>query len=323
MKRILTFTAVLAVVLAVLGFNGTHVQAQVKHDFTLKGDGTDTSPLGIHVPLHISSSENATISVSNIGNGDAIQASSKLSYALVGLTSQGKGGVRGVVQGSGTGVEGVSTEGTGVSGTGANTGVFAQNSNGNKAYLGARCCAGDFYGNVYIHGQLDVEGAKHFVIDSPLDPANKYLYHASVESSEMKNLYDGVAVLNAKGETVVELPEWFEALNKDFRYQLTAVGAPAPTLYIAQEIKNNRFKIAGGKSGVKVSWMVTGIRQDAWARANPMLVEQEKPENERGTYLYPDLFNQPARQGIEQARHPGSLRQVNEGSARLTISTKP
>src|SRR5439155_22785461 len=100
-------------------------------------------------------------------------------------------------------------------------------------------------------------------IDHPLDPTNKYLNHSAVESSDMKDIYDGVAVLDAKGEAVVEMPNWFEALNKDFRYQLTCIGSFAQ-VYIAEEIHNNRFKIAGGKPGMKVSWQVTGTRHDPY-----------------------------------------------------------
>ena len=56
----------------------------------------------------------------------------------------------------------------------------------------------------------------------------------------------------------MNLPDYFQAFNGDFRYQLTAIGAPGPNLYIAEEISGNRFKIAGGKAGSKVSWQVTG-----------------------------------------------------------------
>jgi hypothetical protein len=72
------------------------------------------------------------------------------------------------------------------------------------------------------------------------------------------------------------LPDWFEALNRDSRYQLTPIGTPAPDLYIADEIENNRFRIAGGQPNGKVSWTVTGIRQDAYAKAHPMQVEVDK-----------------------------------------------
>jgi len=98
-----------------------------------------------------------------------------------------------------------------------------------------------------------------FKIDHPLDPANRYLHHSFVESPDMKNVYDGVVVLDDNGEAEIELPDWFSALNKDFRYQLTAIGAPGSNLYIAEEISgvttnnnnNSRFKVAGGTSGMK------------------------------------------------------------------------
>jgi hypothetical protein len=172
---------------------------------------------------------------------------------------------------------GYSNGGYGVSGQSDNVGVFASNStNKNIAYLASRCCAGDFYGTVYVHGVLNVDGRKNFVIDNPIDPEHSYLVHASVESSEMKNFYDGVVTLDAHGKAVVQLPAWFSALNKDFRYQLTPIGAPEPNLHVATEIAANRFTIAGGAGGMKVSWMVTGVRQDEWARNHPMQVEQPK-----------------------------------------------
>jgi len=48
---------------------------------------------------------------------------------------------------------------------------------------------------------------------------------------------------------------------------------------------------------IKVSWQVTGIRNDAIAAANPIQVEQDKPANLRGTYLNPEAFSQPASKG--------------------------
>ena len=106
----------------------------------------------------------------------------------------------------------------------------------------------------------------------------------------MKNIYDGVITLDKKGEAIVNMPEWFGALNKDYRYQLTAIGAPGPGLYIAQEIADNKFKIAGGTSGMKVSWQVTGIRKDAYAERYRIPVEEAKKGDERGHYLYPEAY---------------------------------
>jgi len=105
----------------------------------------------------------------------------------------------------------------------------------------------------------------------------------------MKNVYDGVTTLDERGEAVVEFPEWFEALNRDFRYQLTAIGGPAPNLHIAEELTGGRFRIAGGRAGMKVSWTLTGIRQDAWANANRIPVESAKPDKEHRTYVRPEV----------------------------------
>ena len=176
-----------------------------------------------------------------------------------------------------------------------------------------RCCAGDFYGQVAVHGNLSKTSGQ-FKIDHPLDPANKYLSHSFVESPDMMNIYNGNITLDANGEAWVELPGWFEALNRDFRYQLTAVGAPGPNLYIAQKVSGNRFKIAGGEPGSEVSWQVTGIRQDAWANAHRIPVEEDKPEAERGSYLHPELYSQPETKSIQWVLHPEATSRKQKAS---------
>lgn len=150
--------------------------------------------------------------------------------------------------------------------------------------------ASSITGNLSVSGTLS-KGGGSFKIDHPLDPANKYLYHSFVESPDMMNIYNGMVTLDAKGEAWITMPEWFQALNMDFRYQLTPIGNPGQRiLYIAEEIQGNRFKIAGGKPNAKVSWQVTGVRQDAFARENRIQVEVPKPPQEQGTYLYPQGF---------------------------------
>jgi hypothetical protein len=164
-------------------------------------------------------------------------------------------------------------------------------------YSGTMGRAGYFLGRVEVTGQL-TKGSGAFKIDHPLDPQNRYLYHSFVESPDMKNMYDGVVVLDGTGSATVQLPRYFEALNSDFRYQLTCVGGFAP-VYISQEISGNAFRIGGGRPGQKVSWQVTGIRQDPFARAHRIIPEEEKTAKERGTYIHPDEYGVPPQQGLE------------------------
>jgi hypothetical protein len=165
-------------------------------------------------------------------------------------------------------------------------------------------------GAVSITGTLSATGTKNFRIDHPLDPANKYLTHAAIESSEVLNLYSGNAILDDSGAAVVQLPDWFEAINKDFRYQLTPIGAPGRDLYVAEEISGGHFKIAGGTPGGKVSWQVTGVRNDAWEKTYPMVVEADKGAD-RGHYLTPELYGQPATERIGYEAVPESQQIVH------------
>ena len=190
-----------------------------------------------------------------------------------------------------------------------NYGAYGEhNSSGNYGYLGsssygvygynnnAAQYAGYFAGNLKCTGTM-YKGGGAFTIDHPLAPETKYLQHSFVESPDMKNIYDGVVALDKSGKAVVILPEWFEALNKDFRYQLTCIGGFA-NVYIAEKIENNRFRIAGGSPGLEVSWMVTGIRKDAYANQHRIEVEVVKEGEAAGRYLHPEAFGLPEEMGI-------------------------
>ena len=184
-------------------------------------------------------------------------------------------------------------------------GIYAQNG---YAFDGYNGFAGDFNGNVTIAGKLFAD-AKNFRIDHPLDPANKYLVHASVESSEMMNIYTGNVTTDELGIATITLPDWFESLNTDFRYQLTTIGRDAHA-WIRRRSPNKQFKIATNATNVKVSWQVTAVRQDAYAMAHPLVVEEEKPTRERGFYQHPELYGQPAEKQTEWGRHPGMMQRL-------------
>jgi hypothetical protein len=262
------------------------------------------------------------------GSGVAGTSNSASGYAISGQNSGGT-----AIKGTGfKGVWGDSSNGTGVYGTtayangtaiyginsavtGTGNGVIGSVSSGGSAYgvWGINAgggYAGVFNGNVSVNGTL-TKSAGSFKIDHPLDPANKYLSHSFVESPDMKNVYDGVAELDESGEAWIDLPEYFEALNRDFRYQLTCMGEFAP-VYIAKKIAGNRFKIAGGAPGGEVSWQVTGIRQDAYANAHRIPVEEFKNAEQAGYYIHPQLFGKPEEKQLEWARSPKFMREMKE-----------
>jgi hypothetical protein len=221
----------------------------------------------------------------NSGGGQGIVGVSYATGFVNGLGSDGVDGIAGTT--SGSGVAGINTAsgGTGVYGTTPDTSGYA----------------GYFDGNIFSFNVLS--SASQMKIDHPADPTNKYLYHSSVESSEMMTMYSGNVTLDGRGEAQVVLPSWFEALNRDFRYQLTPIGAPGPNLYVAREISGNQFKISGGKPGSKVSWTVTAARQDAYAQAHPVVVEADKAGSERGTYLHPELYGAAKEAGLSWLRY--------------------
>ena len=146
-------------------------------------------------------------------------------------------------------------------------------------------------GDVQITGTVS-KGGGSFKIDHPLDPANKFLYHSFVESPDMMNIYNGNITTGTNGEATVTLPDYFEALNKDFRYQLTVMGEFAQAI-IYRKIADNRFVIKTDKPNIEVSWQVTGIRHDKFAEQNRIPNEVEKKGEERGKYLYPSAYGLP------------------------------
>lgn len=204
----------------------------------------------------------------------------------------------------------------GVSHTSYGSGVSALEDGGGDAVY-AVVTQGGYAG--YFAGDVGVAGVftattKNFKIDHPLDPANRYLVHSTVESSEMMNLYTGNVTTDGHGDATVRLPEWFEALNTDFRYQLTVIGEFAQAI-VSRKMENHEFQIKTSAPNVEVSWQVTCVRQDAFAKAHPLVVEQDKPEKERGFYLHPDLFGASEEKTIGWARHPGMMRVLKEKKA--------
>ncbi|MEQ1676334.1 MAG: hypothetical protein ABL876_06530 [Chitinophagaceae bacterium] len=152
-------------------------------------------------------------------------------------------------------------------------------------------------GNIVVSQDFTVLGVKAFTMDHPLDPANKLLRHAAAESNEVINFYSGNVTTDASGKAVVSLPDYYEALNKDSRYQLTVIGSFAQAI-ISKEVSNNKFEISTSVPNVKVSWEVKGVRNDARMKQHPFVAEETKSAAQRGKFWDPASHNQPASKGV-------------------------
>ncbi len=224
-------------------------------------------------------------------------------YGIGGYFIGGYEGVFGVVDAAGNG-EYYGVYGSVAGGTGFNYGVYGRAQYGTYTYgvygialSGTNNYAGYFSGNVNVTGTLS-KGGGSFKIDHPLDPTNKYLYHSFVESPDMMNIYNGNVVTDASGYVTVSMPDWFEALNKEFRYQLTVIGDFAQAI-ISQELQNNEFVIRTDKRNVKVSWQITGIRHDKFAEKYRIPVEENKTGKEVGKYIHPDAYGVSETLGVD------------------------
>ncbi|MGA8489370.1 MAG: hypothetical protein WB711_03045 [Terriglobales bacterium] len=267
-----------------------------------------------------------------VGYGATGVAGNSTITGSYGTYGRGSTGVWGTSTGTGAnvGVYGTgATGGTGVYGVGDAWGVLGESSSASGSGGGfGNSSTGDalFTYNqsggyaAFFDGDVDVDGnlskaAGSFKIDDPIDPANKYLYHSFVESPDMMNIYNGNATTDGQGSVVVPLPDWFETLNRDFRYQLTVIGQFSQAI-VASKVANHQFTIKTDKPNVEVSWQVTGIRQDAWANAHRIPVEVAKAPADRGLYLHPELFGAPAEKNIGLAHHPMMQKLMKQAAAK-------
>ena len=174
----------------------------------------------------------------------------------------------------------------------------------------------DFTGDMTITGNLTVtgniaKGGGTFKIDHPLNPKNQYLIHSFVESPDMMNIYSGNATTDTNGFVTVTLPAYFEAANKDFRYQLTTIGTFAQAI-IKEKVAGNKFVIQTSTPNVEVSWQITAVRSDKFANENRIVPEKEKEF--KGTYLHPELYGASVEESETYARNQKALQTLEAES---------
>ncbi|GJQ30869.1 MAG: hypothetical protein HBSAPP03_27530 [Phycisphaerae bacterium] len=309
-----------------VGF-GLFARASSPSAVGLVGMNTATSGAALGLQAESASTTGrAVLAMASATTGDAWGVwgvtASNAGTAVVGHATATTGVTTGVLgrvdsnAGDATGVYGAAWATTGVT-----TGVWgevASTADGAVGVLGyASASNGQAYGvlgiaesagglGVACIGNSITTGTKQFRIDHPLDPSRRYLNHFAAEGPQPFNVYRGNVTLDGRGEARVELPSYYEAINTDETYTLTPIGAPAPGLHVASPVSNGMFTIAGGSAGLRVSWCVVAVRNDAWTRAHPPETEMAKPDGAAGKYLNPELWGMPREQGevYRRSRRP-------------------
>ncbi len=156
---------------------------------------------------------------------------------------------------------------------------------------------------IWSNGNFVASGSKTFRIDHPLDPEHQFLLHYCTEGPVPQNAYNGIVTTDAKGEAWVQLPDYFESINKDFRYTLTVVEDTDTDQFVqakvSRKIADGRFKIRTSMPNVEVSWEVKATRNDRWMQKYGAPVEVDKSAHEIGKYQRPELYDLPAERGID------------------------
>ena len=182
-----------------------------------------------------------------------------------------------------------SSSGVGVQGINVNSGA----ANTPYGVRGQASTATNGFG-VFASGDLGASGVKPFRIDHPADPANKYLLHYSSESPFPQNFYNGTVTTDEKGMAWVDLPDYFEEINTNFKYTLTVIEDEASTTFVqakvGRKIKNNRFLVMTSAPHTEVSWEVKADRNDLRIQHNRPTDVREKTGSERGKYQHPEYY---------------------------------
>jgi len=264
-----------------------------------------------------------------IGLGNNLTTSNTVPTGTGGAFTGNDGAYAKGVTAGGTGVIGAGnnastfytfTNGGGGSFTGTENGAFGVATNTSGTSIGVLGQGNQF--GIFANGNNGASGTKSFMIDHPLDPENKFLKHYSMESPEVINFYRGNVVLDANGNGIVQLPDYFTAINTNYSYTLTPIGAPSVT-YIAEEInENGTFKIAGGNPNQKISWYVYAERNDVNVQDEfSTAVEVEKTADQKGKYINPTAYGKTNADAIFQVNEVENV-EKKSAVAKVTLKEK-
>lgn len=267
--------------LQVSASNGNGINATGSQDAIFARGQAD----GIDARTTSSNNNRSALFARNEGSGPTITADSPNSNTGIVVTSQGDGIVARANGENNNGIVGIARNG------GSPYAIWGQ---------GDGDWAGYFSGNVRITGELD-QGLAAVKMDDPRAPTERYINQASVVGGEMLTLYNGNATTDAKGEAVVKMPNYVEAIAKDFRYQLTPIGQFAQAI-VAKELSGGEFVIRTDKPFVKVSWQLSGVRSDPSALASRYKAVEDKTGDAKGTYMNPQAFGQSKSLGVDAKR---------------------
>ncbi len=265
----------------------------------IEGSANGVNTLGQNIGIEGFAASSSTLNRANIGSASSVLGSNQgvLGFAN-GYSSATSFNIGGTFAGRNS--------------AGINYGVYAladtSFGTSNYAVVGDATCAtcgtaatgfygGVFFDDVYINGNIS-KASGTFKIDHPQDPANKYLIHSFVESPDMMNIYNGNVSTDINGHALVTLPDYFQVENIDFRYQLTVLGAEFAQAVVLKEIAGNSFEIKTSLPNTKVSWMVTGVRNDPWAQQHRIVDVVDKAPKDKGRYLHPELYGFPREKHI-------------------------
>lgn len=277
--------------------------------------GVSNSTLGTGVFGHAPATTGSTtgvygLSVSSAGTG-VFGTNTSATGSTVGLRGYAYSDFGAGVFGNAFGQTGPATGVTGQSFSDAGYGVHGRTTSPTgTTYAVSGYAASPTGWALYAFGDVGASGVKPFRIDYPTDPENKYLLHFAAESPFPQNFYSGNVVTDKDGYAWVQLPDYFDDVNTNLKYQLTVVDDSDTDGFVqvkvSKKAQGNRFQIRSSNPHIEVSWRVEADRNDRYViRRRPKDVV-EKVGIERGTYQHPELYGQPAEKGINFGRAPST-----------------